>query len=145
MLKRRATAVWNGSGAKGSGELDSTSGALKGIPYAAATRFENEDGRAGTNPEELIAGAHAGCFSMALAFQLGGAGHEPESLNAEATVFLEKHDAGWSISKVALKVEGDVPGISETRFKELAEKAKAGCPVSQALDVEITLEASLKA
>lgn|SRR5690554_5772279 len=138
-MKRKATAEWTGHGKDGSGRLTSTSGVLGDTPYSFKGRFESEDGRAGTNPEELIAAAHAGCFSMALAIQLANAGHPSDSIRTEATITLEKSDGGWSIARSDLAVEADVPGIDEAQFRELAEKAKAGCPVSRALNVEIGL------
>lgn len=143
-FKRTSSAVWNGSGAEGSGHLNSTSGVLNETPYSFAARFKNEDGKAGTNPEELIAAAHAGCFAMALSFQLGGAGFVPTALNAKATVEMEQKDGGFSISAITLFVEGNVPGISAEQFAEIAAAAKAGCPVSRALSaVPIHLDAKL--
>jgi lipoyl-dependent peroxiredoxin len=143
-MKRTAQAVWLGGGKDGTGTLNTpASGALRDLPYSAKLRFENEDGREGTNPEELIAAAHAGCFAMALAFQLSGAGHTPERLDVTANLSLEKQDAGWSIRSSALELRGRVPGISEEQFQALAEKARAGCPVSGALNVDITLVAQL--
>src|SRR6476646_3868042 len=129
-LKRTSTAVWHGTGPKGTGAISTLSGALKDQPYGFNTRFASEDGKAGTNPEELIAAAHASCFSMALAFQLTNAGHPPESLETDAKVELVKGDAGWSIPSVRLSVVGKVPGIDAAKFQELAAAAKAGCPVS---------------
>jgi len=141
---RRSSAVWNGSGKEGKGTLTSTSGVLSSTPYSFAARFENEDGKAGTNPEELIAAAHAGCFSMALSFQLSGAGFVPDELKTEAAVSIEPGEGGFSITSIALKLEAKVPGISPDQFQELANAAKAGCPVSKALSaVEITLDAKL--
>lgn len=143
-FKRRSTAIWNGSGKEGSGKLSSTSGVLQDTPYSFAARFVSEDGKAGTNPEELIAAAHAGCYAMALSFQLSGAGFEPAELDAKATVTIEHQEGGFSITGIALDLKGKVPGISEAQFLELAEKAKAGCPVSKALSaVPISLEAKL--
>ena len=106
-------------------------------------RFEDEEGRSGTNPEELIAAAHAGCFSMALSGQLGRANFTPEVLNTSATVTLEQKDGGFAITKVHLVLEATIPGISEAQFQELAAAAKAGCPVSKVLNAEITLTATL--
>lgn len=141
---RRSSAVWNGSGKEGKGTLTSTSGVLNSTPYSFAARFESEDGKAGTNPEELIAAAHAGCFTMALSFQLSGAGFVPDELNTEAAVKVEPSEGGFSITSIALKLEAKVPGISQEQFLELANAAKAGCPVSKALSsVEITLDAKL--
>lgn len=144
MLKRRGSAVWRGTGAEGAGTLSTFSGALREQPYSTAMRFQSEDGRAGTNPEELIAAAHAGCFNMALSFQLTGAGHPPEELSTQAVITLESEGVHWRITGVRLELRGRVPGITEERFRELAEAAKAGCPVSQALKVEITLDARLE-
>ena len=132
-LKRTSTAVWHGTGPKGSGTLTTLSGAFKDQPYSAATRFQSEDGRAGTNPEELIAAAHAGCFTMALSFQLTNAGHEPTELTTVATVSMEKQDPGWTITNIHLDVTGTVPGVDAAKFEELAQNAKKGCPISRAL------------
>lgn len=143
-MKRKSTAVWNGSGKEGSGKLSSTSGVLNQTPYSFAARFMSEDGKAGTNPEELIAAAHAGCFSMALSFQLGGAGFTPNELHTEAIVNLENVDGGFKIQRIDLILKGKVPGIDKNQFLELATNAKKNCPVSQALSaVEITLSAEL--
>jgi lipoyl-dependent peroxiredoxin len=144
MLKRRGSAVWNGTGTEGTGRLNTFSGALKDQPYSAAMRFQSEDGRAGTNPEELIAAAHAGCFNMALSFQLTGAGFPPEELSTEAVMTIEKEGVHWTITSVQLKLRGRVPGVSEDKFQELAQAAKAGCPVSKVLNAEITLDAELE-
>jgi osmotically inducible protein OsmC len=132
-LKRNATAVWHGGVPKGNGSLTTLSGAFKDQPYSVNTRFQSEDGRAGTNPEELIAAAHAGCFTMALSAQLTNAGHEPTELKTTATVSIEKQEAGWTITAIQLDVTGKVPGVSSEKFAELAENAKKGCPISKAL------------
>jgi osmotically inducible protein OsmC len=143
-MYRNATAVWRGPGADGQGTLTTTSGALKEHPYSAKLRFEGEDGRAGTNPEELIAAAHAGCFSMALAFRLSAAGHPAEELRTEAKVELVKKDTGWTIPSITLVVNAKVPGIDAAKFQELAADAKANCPVSKVLaGAEIKLNATL--
>ncbi len=142
-MNRTATAVWTGTGADGSGHLTTPSGALDAQPYSAYARFESEDGRAATNPEELIAAAHAGCFSMALAFQLANAGFPPEELRTRADLTMEKEEIGWTIKAIALHLEARVPGIEPARFEELAQKAKAGCPVSRLLNADITLDATL--
>ncbi len=143
-MNRIANAVWKGSGPEGSGTLTTTSGALKDQPYSAKLRFQSEDGKAGTNPEELIAAAHAGCYSMALAFRLTGAGHPPTELHTEAKVELVKGDAGWSIPAIHLTCTAKVPGVDAAKFKELAEDAKANCPVSKVLaGAKITLTATL--
>jgi osmotically inducible protein OsmC len=133
MLKRTSTAVWRGSGPKGSGAISTLSGALRDQPYGFSARFTSEDGKAGTNPEELIASAHASCFTMALAFQLTNAGHEPGQLKTIATVAMEKQEPGWTITSISLDVEGSAPGVSSEKFAELAETAKKGCPISRAL------------
>lgn len=143
-FKRTASAVWQGSGAEGSGSLTGPSGVLDNTPYSAKLRFQNEDGKAGTNPEELIAAAHAGCYIMALSFRLSGAGSPPAELNCSATIDMEKGDAGWGFAKITLHLEANVPGLSEADFLEHAQAAKAGCPVSKALAaVPIELEAKL--
>lgn len=143
-IKRISNAVWKGTGLEGSGTLSSTSGVLNETPYSFAARFVSEDGKAGTNPEELIGAAHAGCFSMALSFQLTGAGFPPTQLATKATVEMEKGGAGFRVSAIKLAVEGTVPGISEEKFLELAGVAKANCPISQALAaVPISLDAKL--
>jgi len=143
-FKRIATAAWRGTGADGSGSLSGPSGVLNDTPYSAAKRFNNEDGKAGTNPEELIAAAHAGCYIMALSFQLSGAGFPPTELRCSATIDMEKGDSGWGFQKITLQLEAEVPDISAEKFQELANAAKAGCPVSKALaTVPIELEAKL--
>ncbi len=143
-FKRNASAVWRGTGADGSGELNGPSGILNATPYSAAKRFNNEDGKAGTNPEELIAAAHAGCYIMALSFGLSGAGFPPAELRCEASIEMDNSAGGWAFQKITLKLEADVPGIEADKFQELANAAKAGCPVSKALSaVPIELEAKL--
>ena len=140
MPKRTADAQWEGSLQDGKGTMRFGSGAFEG-QYSFSSRFEEGSG---TNPEELIAAAHAGCFSMALSAGLGRAGHNPERVSTNATVHLEKGDAGFSITRIELVTEASVPGIDEATFKEQAETAKANCPVSKALaGAEITLEATL--
>lgn len=144
-MKRKSTATWNGGGATGKGILNSTSGALNQTPYSFKTRFESEDGKAGTNPEELIAAAHAGCYSMALSFALDGAGFTPKELYTEATVSIGKTDSGFEISQIDLDLVGEVPGISKEEFTRLATDAKENCPVSKALAaVKINLNITLK-
>ena len=144
-MKRKSTAVWNGTGTEGKGNLTSTSGVLKNTPYSFATRFVSEDGKAGTNPEELIAAAHSGCFAMALSFGLTGAGFPPTELKVEATVTVENENGGFVIKSSHLELVGDVPNITEEKFIELANGAKKNCPVSKALDaIDITLSARLK-
>ena len=144
MLKRSASAVWQGNGPKGTGSITTLSGALKDQPYGFNTRFASEDGKAGTNPEELIGAAHSSCFTMALAFALTTAGHEPTKLETTAVVSMEKQDPGWTIVGIALDVTGTVPGVDAAKFSELAEGAKKGCPISRALSaVPITMTAKL--
>lgn len=143
-MKRRSSAVWKGSGPEGSGTLSMQSGVFDRQPYSAKLRFQNEDGKMGTNPEELIAAAHAGCFSMALAFQLTNAGFEAEELKTDAVLKMEKGDAGWTILSIALTLNAKVPGIDKEKFMQLAQAAKAGCPVSRVLNAEITLDANLE-
>jgi osmotically inducible protein OsmC len=141
---RKSTAVWRGDGAKGKGELTTQSGAFDKQPYSFNTRFESEDGKAGTNPEELLAAAHAGCFAMATAFALSRANHPPDELNVVAAVDLVKGDAGFSIQSIALELTAKVPGIDAAEFATLAETAKTNCPLSKALAATpITLTAKL--
>ncbi len=143
-LKRNSTAIWRGQGPTGSGTLTTLSGAFKDQPYSAKTRFQSEDGKAGTNPEELIAAAHAGCFTMALSFQLTNAGFDPTELKTVATVTMDKQEPGWTITNINLEVEGKVPGVDAAKFQELADNAKKGCPISRALAAtNITMTAKL--
>lgn len=139
-ITRSADAVWLGGGKDGSGNLTTASGALSQLAYSAGMRFADE---AGTNPEELIAAAHAGCFNMALAFALNGAGHSPEELRTTAKVTIERENGGWRVIRSALELTGRVPGMSAEEFQKAAEGAKAGCPISKALNAEITLKATL--
>ena len=139
-ITRSANAVWTGTGTEGGGSLTTASGALTNVAYSAGMRFSDAKG---TNPEELIAAAHAGCFSMALAFALGAAGHPPEELRASARATIEKMDEGWRFVGIELEVVGRVPGISREDFVKHAEAAKAGCPVSNVLKADITLKADL--
>ncbi len=142
---RRSTAVWKGTGKDGTGVITSTSGVLKDTPYSAFARFGSEDGRAATNPEELIAAAHAACFSMALAFQLSNAGLTPDHLTTTANVKIEKRDDGWEVSGIVLDLKGKVPGVTDAQFQELASKAAKGCPISKLLKaVPIELKATLE-
>ena len=140
-MQRTATAVWNGGLKDGTGTISTQSGVLSNSPYSFVTRFENGKG---TNPEELIAAAHAGCFTMALSAQLGTMNFTPQSLRTTATLTLEKLEAGWTISKVHLDVAARVPGISPSAFESAAASAKANCPVSRLLKAEITMNASLE-
>ncbi len=141
-MERKATATWRGALKDGKGVISSASGVLSNTKYSFATRFEEEPG---TNPEELIAAAHAGCFSMALSAQLGSAGLTPERIDTDAVVKLEKKDNGFAITRVNLTVRAVVPGASEAKFMECANAAKAGCPVSKVLNAEITMDAKLEA
>lgn len=139
-MKRRATAIWKGTGLEGSGTLSGPSKVLNETPYSAKARFQNEDGTDGTNPEELIAAAHAGCFNMALSFMLTANGFTAEELKTKATVTIEKGDDGFAFTEIVLDLKGKVPEISAEKFEELANAAKAGCPVSKALSaVPMTL------
>jgi lipoyl-dependent peroxiredoxin len=140
MPKRKAQARWEGSLQGGSGTMRMASGAYEG-PYSFQSRFEEADG---TNPEELIGAAHAGCFSMFLSGELGRAGHEPESIETEATVHLDKQDEGFAITRIELRTRGRVPGIDGGEFERHAQTAKENCPVSQALAVDMSVEASLE-
>ena len=139
-ITRSADAVWTGGGTDGKGSITTGSRALSGVAYSAGMRFGDDPG---TNPEELIAAAHAGCFSMALAFGLNGAGHAPEELRTTARASIERGDGGWRFVGIALEVVGRVPGISREEFVKHAEAAKAGCPVSNVLKTDITLKAEL--
>ena len=136
-ITRTAQAEWQGTGKEGKGALTTKSGVLSATPYGFNTRFGDQKG---TNPEELIAAAHAGCFAMALAFALQGAGLTPTRLGVSAAVTLEPEGAGFKISKSALKLEANVPGVTREQFQKLAEGAKAGCPVSKVLKAEVTLD-----
>lgn len=144
---RKSTAVWHGTGAEGDGILTTPSGVLSDTPYSFKTRFVSKDGEEAswTNPEELIAAAHAGCFSMALSFQLSGAGFPPDKIHTDAILTMEKEEAGWIIKGIKLVSEALVPNITDEKFIELANNAKTGCPVSKALSaIEITMDAKLK-
>ena len=140
MPTRTAHAEWDGSLSEGSGRMAFGSGAFEG-PYSFKSRME--DG-SGTNPEELLGAAHAGCFSMALSGILGAGGHEPESISTDAKVRFEKEGEGWAIKGIELTTHARVPGLDEDGFREAAEAAKENCPVSQALKVDISLDAALE-
>jgi lipoyl-dependent peroxiredoxin len=142
-MKRIGSAIWRGSGKEGSGTLTTPSGALSSQPYSTRMRFEDEDGRSGTNPEELIAAALAGCFSMKASFDFGGAGFVPDELRTDAVLTLEKQGVHWSITKITLQLDARIPGISDEDFHRIAAESKAACPVSRALSVPIDLEARL--
>ena len=137
---RKAKAVWRGTGRAGTGQLSTDSGVLSETPYSFRTRFENEKG---TNPEELIAAAHAGCFTMALAFQLQGAGFTPTELTTEAAGSLEPEGQGFRITRSALTLRANVPKLDEAAFAKMAGEAEKNCPVSKVLNAQITLDAKL--
>jgi osmotically inducible protein OsmC len=140
-MKRSASAVWQGDLKGGKGEVSSDSGVLKGAQYSFSTRFENG---IGTNPEELIAAAHAACFAMALSAQLGTAGITAQRIDAKATVTLEKLDSGWTVTESHLDVKAKIPGADQATFDKAATDAKAGCPISKLLKANITMNASLE-
>jgi osmotically inducible protein OsmC len=140
-MQRAATAVWNGTLKEGKGTISTASGVLSDAPYSFVTRFENGQG---TNPEELIAAAHAGCFTMALSAQLSTINFTPDSLRTKATLTLEKLDAGWTISKIHLDLAARVPGISQAAFESAAASAKENCPVSRLFKADITLTSVLE-
>jgi osmotically inducible protein OsmC len=139
-MLRKASAVWNGSLKEGKGTISTESKVLSNAQYSFSTRFENG---IGTNPEELIAAAHAGCFSMALSAQLGNAGITPESIETTAAVTLEKMEAGFTVTKIHLDVTAKIPGADAGAFEKAAQDAKAGCPISRLLKAEITMTAKL--
>jgi osmotically inducible protein OsmC len=138
MLKRKATAQWHGTGQAGNGTLSAPGGVLASTPYSFSSRFG--EGVSGTNPEELLAAAHAGCFTMAVAFTLQGKGFTANELNTEATVILDKTDAGMTVTQVNLVLTGSADGVSADEFAEIAEGAKKNCIISRALSVPVTLE-----
>ncbi|MBI1819645.1 MAG: OsmC family protein [Nitrospirae bacterium] len=139
-ITRKASAVWQGSLKEGKGTVSTSSGVLKNTQYSFGTRFENA---AGTNPEELIAAAHAGCFSMALSGQLGNAGMTAESIDTTATLTMEKLDAGFTITAIHLNTSVKIPGADKAKFEMAANNAKAGCPISRLLNTKITMDAHL--
>ena len=138
-MKRKVAAIWKGDGADGSGVLTAQSGAFTNMPYSFKTRFENDNGELGTNPEELIAAAHAGCFNMKLSFVLNESDFHPEELSTQAVLTFED----GKILSIDLNLEAKVPNISPNKFIELAEDAKKNCPISGALNCKINLHASL--
>jgi osmotically inducible protein OsmC len=140
-MERKASAVWKGGLKDGKGTVSAPSGVLSSTPYSFTTRFENTPG---TNPEELIAAAHAACFSMALSAQLGAVNLTPESIATSATLTMEKLEAGWTITAIQLDVNARVPKADDTAFMKAAENAKAGCPVSKVLNAKITMNARLE-
>jgi osmotically inducible protein OsmC len=137
---RKAKAVWRGTGRAGGGHLSTDSGVLAETPYSFKTRFENEKG---TNPEELIAAAHAGCFTMALSGQLGAAGMTADSIHTTATVTMDKLEAGWTVTAVHLDVTARIPGADPAKFQTAARNAETGCPISRLLKATITMDAKL--
>jgi osmotically inducible protein OsmC len=139
-MKRKASAVWQGGLKDGQGTVTTESGVLKAAQYSFSTRFENG---IGTNPEELIAAAHAGCFAMALSGQLGNAGMTAQSLEVSCTITLEKLDAGFTVTESALDLVAKIPGADKAKFETAAANAKAGCPISRLLNTKITLNARL--
>ena len=139
-MNKFASAHWEGDIKKGKGTISTQSGALKDQPYGFNTRFEDEPG---TNPEELIGAAHAGCFSMAFSLELGNAGYTADSIDTKAKVTLDKDGDGFSITKIHLDMSASIPGIDDAEFQEIANGAKEGCPVSKVLNAEITLDAKL--
>ena len=141
-MKRNGSAVWTGGLKDGKGTVSTESGVLSNAQYSFSTRFEDAKG---TNPEELIAAAHAGCFSMALSGQLGSAGMTAQSIRTTASVNLEKTDAGFTITAVHLDVTAKIPGADQAKFETAANNAKAGCPVSRLLNATITMNAKLEA
>jgi lipoyl-dependent peroxiredoxin len=141
-MDRKASATWRGGLKDGKGSLTSPSGVLNNTPYSFHTRFENEPG---TNPEELIAAAHAGCFSMAFSAQLGNAGMTPERIDTTAALTLEKLESGFTITRVHLVCRAKVPGADAAKFQQAADAAKSGCPVSKLLNAQITLDVALEA
>jgi osmotically inducible protein OsmC len=139
-MKRQASAEWRGDLKGGKGNITTPSGVLQNTQYSFGTRFEEGHG---TNPEELVAAAHAGCFAMALSAQLGEAGLTAESIRATATVTLEKTDSGWSVTSSHLDVHAKIPGADAAKFETAANNAKQGCPISKLLKANITMEAKL--
>lgn len=140
-MKRTATASWTGNLKEGEGELSTQSEVLKNAPYSFVTRFDNEKG---TNPEELIAAAHAGCFTMAMSAFLNKAGFTAESLKTQATVIMEQEEGNWSIHSIQLELKAKIPGIVAQTFEEIAANAKKNCPISRLLNAKITLDAKLE-
>jgi osmotically inducible protein OsmC len=141
IMKRKASAVWKGDLKNGKGAISTDSGVLSNTQYSFSTRFE--DG-IGTNPEELIAAAHAGCFSMALSAQLASSGMVAESINTIATLTMEKLEAGWTVTEVHLDVTAKIPGADRAAFETAAKNAKEGCPISRLLNAKISMDAKLQ-
>ena len=141
-MKRKESAIWQGGLKDGKGSISTDSGVLKETQYSFGTRFENG---VGTNPEELIAAAHAGCFSMAFSAELGKAGFTPTSIHTTATITLDKTDAGFSVTESHLEMTAKIPGIDQAKFTAISNGAKAGCPISRLLNAKISLDAKLEA
>ncbi len=140
-MKRTAAAVWQGGLKDGKGSISTESGVLKETQYSFGTRFENG---VGTNPEELIAAAHAGCFSMAFAAELGKAGITPAAIHTRAAITLEKTDAGFTVTESHLTMTAKIPGAEEAKVRTIAAAAKAGCPISRLLNATVTLDATFE-
>jgi lipoyl-dependent peroxiredoxin len=140
-MKRKASAIWRGGLKNGRGNLSTESGVLRETPYSFSTRFENE---MGTNPEELIAAAHAGCFAMAFSAELGKAGITPDGISVTATVTLDKTDAGWTVTASHLDVTAKIPGADKTQVLGIANVAKLGCPISRLLRANVTMDAKVE-
>lgn len=140
-MKRTGSAIWQGDLKNGNGTVSTESGVLSQTPYSFSTRFETGKG---TNPEELVAAAHAGCFTMALSVQLGEAGLTPEKLETTATVSFDKVEAGWTVTNIFLNVRGKVPNADEAAWNKATQAAKSGCPISRLLNTTITMEAKLE-
>lgn len=141
VFKRTGTAVWNGNGSEGKGNLSTESGVLTSTPYQFSKRFGSESG--GTNPEELIAAAHAGCFTMSLSFKLNNAGMVADELKTVATVTVDKAPGDWTVTNIHLEVRAKIPGADNAKFQEAANLAKEGCPISRLMKTEITMDAQL--
>jgi lipoyl-dependent peroxiredoxin len=144
-MKRTAKAQWKGTTMEGQGSITTPSGVFNEQPYSFKMRFQNEEGKLGTNPEELVAASHAACFNMALSLILGQAGFTADAINTQATLTMEQENGGFTVKSMVLDLTGSVPNITAEKFKELAEVAKANCPISKMMmgNVEITLNASL--
>ncbi|AQS52256.1 OsmC family peroxiredoxin [Paenalcaligenes hominis] len=140
-MKKTASAHWAGNLKQGKGTISTESGALTKNPYGFNTRFEDQPG---TNPEELIGAAHAGCFSMAFSMLLGQENFTPDSIDTQATVTMEKQDDGFAVTAVHLTMTARIPGIDQAQFEEIANKAKVGCPISKLLNADISLDATLQ-
>lgn len=140
-MKRKASAVWHGDLKQGKGAISTESGVLSQTQYSFSTRFENG---VGTNPEELVAAAHAGCFSMALSAELGKGGVTPESIRTDALLTMDRLETGWTVTEIHLEVSAKIPGADRAAFEQAANAAKAGCPISRLLNAKITMNAQLE-